>query len=180
MTKLLLILLSLLSGCSNNAASTQAQTLGKPYSTIKAYTETDYTVKALTDSYVDTYCMDIYDAHPNCKITVVSPDELTQSLLANRADNEYIVEYDIGFVTNADRDGDGIVVNTTDTYYNYISYRNVPFKTYDGTIILTCFTIEPSATDVDELENRYDVVLSHDFEDWEVFYYEFWTGPKGY
>ena len=97
---------------------------------------------------------------------IYDTDELTAEILENRTKQDsIIIERVIGMVTNREQDGDGIVLNTSDTVYNYISYRSVDFETCDGTIILTYFVYNPGTDYVDDIMERYDFVLDREYED---------------
>lgn len=110
-----------------------------------------------------SFCEDKYDS-----ISIYSTDELFSEteILENRTENDnVIIERAIGMVTNCNREGDGIILNTSNTDYNYISYRSVDFETHDGTIILTYFVYNPDNNYVDDIIERYDFVLDREYED---------------
>jgi hypothetical protein len=113
----------------------------------------------------DTFVMDMIDnGYQN--ISIYNPDELTNDILTHRTESDnVIIERCIGVVTNKENPGDGMVLNTEDTEYNYISYRGVDFNTCDGTIILTYLLYNPGTDYEDDIMERYDFVLDRNYED---------------
>jgi hypothetical protein len=96
---------------------------------------------------------------------IYDPDELTPEILENRMDGDkVIIERVIGKVTDK-RSGAGKIINTADTYYNYISYSNVDFHIEDGTIILSYFIYNSESNGVDDISDRFDFVLDREWED---------------
>ena len=75
-----------------------------------------------------------------------------------------IVERCIGFVTNKET-GDGRVLNALDENYNYISYRSVTEDYCDGTVFVSYMIYNPENNYVDDIIERYDFVLSREWED---------------
>lgn len=125
------------------------------YKAVNAYEE-------LEEDFI-TFCEDNYD-----DISIYDTDELFSEteILENRIENDsIIIERVIGMVTNRNREGDGIILNTSNTNYDYISYRNVDFEINDGTIILTYLIYNPNTNYVDDVIERYDFVLDREYED---------------
>lgn len=98
---------------------------------------------------------------------IYGTDEITKEILETRTESEaIIIERVVGMVTNKSNPGDGIILNTENSDYNYISYSSVDFATCDGTIILTYFVYNPGTNDIDDIMERYDFVLDREYEDW--------------
>jgi len=98
------------------------------------------------------------------KYKVYNPDELTPEILEHRAEGDtLIIERIIGKVINKST-GDGRIINTSDTYYNYISYKCVNFNIEDGTEILTYLIYNPDNNYIDDVE-RFDFVFNREGED---------------
>lgn len=96
---------------------------------------------------------------------IYEPDDLTAEILESRMNGDkVIIERVIGKVTDK-RSGAGKIINTSDTYYNYISYSNVDFHIEDGTIILTYLIYNPESNAVDDIVDRFDFVLDREWED---------------
>lgn len=109
--------------------------------------------------------LDLHEqGYNNIDIYMIQRD-ITENLLLSRTEgNRLIVERAIGIVTNAERQGDGKILNAIDGC-DYISYRNVDFQTCDGTIILTYLIYNPDTTYTDDIIERYDFCLDREFED---------------
>lgn len=91
------------------------------------------------------------------KSLAYEPDQVDYDLLINATD--YIIEYDLGVVL--DDDGNGKVINTSETYYNYISYRFLPVE--EGEIIETYLIYNPGFED--------DIILRIDvLEDGNIYF----------
>lgn len=113
----------------------------------------------------DAFVLELYENGYE-HMLIYDTDELTAEILENRTQQDsIIIERVIGMVTNREQNGDGIVLNTSDTEYNYISYRSVDFETCDGTIILTYFIYNPGTDYVDDIMERYDFLLDREYED---------------
>lgn len=112
----------------------------------------------------DTFMLELYEnGYDN--MLIYDMDDLTADILENRIQSDsIIIERCIGIVTNKEQAGDGIILNTA-AEYNYISYRNVDFEIYSGTIILTYFIYNPGTDYVDDIMERYDFVLDREYED---------------
>lgn len=99
-------------------------------------------------------------------LLILDTEDMTTDILENRKDNGVLViERVIGIVTNKEKDGDGIILNTSDEYHDYISYRSVDFETSNGTIILSYFIYNPNTNYFDDVIKRYDFVLDREYED---------------
>lgn len=88
-------------------------------------------------------------------IQVYEVDDLDCETLENRNGN-IIIEKIIGQVLNAE--GDGIILNTEDDYYNYISYRGVEGAEV-GDIVLTYCIYNPDTTYTDDIIERFDYII---------------------
>lgn len=84
------------------------------------------------------------------------PDEISTDLFLSS--NRPIVEITTGTVCNAET-GDGEIQNTTETEYNYISYKDVD-GIENGSKVLTFFYYSKNAKDVDDITARFDIVYS--------------------
>lgn len=112
----------------------------------------------------DSFALELHEKGYN-NIDIYDTRDITENLLESRTEgNRVIVERAIGIVTNAVRQGDGKILNAIDSY-DYISYNNVDFQTYDGTIILTYLVYNPITTYTDDIIERYDFCLDREFED---------------
>ena len=89
--------------------------------------------------------------------------ELTADILESRKGTT-IIERCIGFVTNG-QTGDGAILNAADKNYNYISYRSIDQEYCDGTVILTYLIYNPDNNYIDDIMERYDFVISREWED---------------
>lgn len=82
-------------------------------------------------------------------------DDLDRETLENRNGN-IIIEKILGQVINAD--GDGVIINTDDDYYNYISYKYVEGAEV-GDIILTFCIYNPDTVYTDDIIERFDYII---------------------
>jgi len=74
----------------------------------------------------------------NNYVKILQTDEITNKILTHRKDNYILIEVIIGKVVNNKKDGK--VLNTSDKYYNYISYRGIKgVKKGDKVITITVF-----------------------------------------
>lgn len=118
----------------------------------------DYQWVEIEDLFVEDvlvkmpYEYELYDA-----------SELFAEVLENR-NGMVIVERCIGFVINKET-GDGRVLNALDENYNYISYRSVAEDYCDGTVFVSYMIYNPDNNYVDDIIERYDFVLSREWED---------------
>ena len=121
----------------------------------KAEKVADYT--EIENDFVSNFSKD--------SVVIYNSQDLTAEILENRAGTgKTVVERVIGMVTNEDRKGDGVVLNTTNTEYNYISYMDVDFETRNGTIILTYLVFNPNSNYIDDVIERYDFLLDRQYE----------------
>ena len=164
------IMIMSLCACGNNEATEQSITddgiIGETSFNCNTFV-INGTEKEVADYYgiEDAFVLDIYQNGYEYMM-IYDTEELTAEILENRTQQEsIIIERVIGMVTNREQDGDGIVLNTKDTEYNYISYRSVDFETCDGTIILTYFVYNHGTDYVDDIMERYDFVLDREYED---------------
>ena len=88
-------------------------------------------------------------------IQVYDTNDITYDLLVNRNGN-ILIERTIGQVLN--ENGDGLILNTDDDYYNYISYRSVK-DAQVGDIILTYFIYNPDTSYEDDILDRFDYII---------------------
>jgi len=88
-------------------------------------------------------------------IQVYETKDLKSDILENRNGN-IIIEKIIGQVLNTE--GDGIILNTEDDYYNYISYRGVEGAEV-GDIVLTYCIYNPDTTYTDDIIERFDYII---------------------
>ena len=88
-------------------------------------------------------------------IQVYETKDLKSDILENRNGN-IIIEKIIGQVLNTE--GDGIIINTEDDYYNYISYRGVEGAEV-GDIVLTYCIYNPDTTYTDDIIERFDYII---------------------
>ena len=88
-------------------------------------------------------------------IQVYDVDDLDGDTLENR-NGSIIIEKIIGQVLNAN--GDGMILNTEDEYYNYISYKDVKDAKV-GDIILTYCIYNPDTSFEDDIIERFDYII---------------------
>ena len=99
-------------------------------------------------------------------LLILDTEDMTMDILENRKDNGVLViERVVGMVTNKEKVGDGIILNTSDKDHNYISYRSVDFETSNGIIILSYLIYNPNTNHIDDVIKRYDFVLDREYED---------------
>lgn len=95
---------------------------------------------------------------------IYEPDEITNDMLTNRTNSKrLIVERIIGIVTS--KEGDGRILNTADSDYDYISYKNVDLDYTTGTVMITYCLYNPDTNYEDDILERYDYVLDREYED---------------
>ena len=90
-----------------------------------------------------------YDFNGN--IELIDGADITADKLAKR-NGAIIIEFVIGRVVDAD--GNGVVINTTNEDYNYISYRETGLN--EGDFVETYLIHAPNGSDVDEIIGRFD------------------------
>lgn len=89
-------------------------------------------------------------------IIATPTNELTMETLETRTQDTLIIEYTQGIVLNDDCDG--MILNTDDDYYNYISYSCIKEAVNPGDIIETYFIYNPYTTYTDDIIQRIDVL----------------------
>lgn len=154
---LTLVIALSITACTNTApAEVEPETIGTT-----AFTDNQFlingTYSTVNDYYgiEDSFALELHEKRYN-NVDIYDTMDITENLLASRTeDNRIIVERAIGIVTNAERQGDGKILNAIDGC-DYISYNNVDFQTYDGTIILTYLVYNPNTTYTDDIIERYD------------------------
>jgi hypothetical protein len=82
-------------------------------------------------------------------------NELTADILETRGD-DIVIEKIIGVCEN--RKGDGRILNSADTDYDYISYRSVK-GVKPGDVVLTICIYEPGNGYTDDVADRFDYVI---------------------
>ena len=131
---------------------------------VYTFNGTEYTVL----SYIpveDNYVMEMVDKG-YINFDIYDPADITTDMLTKRtASHRIIVERIIGIVTNEERDGDGIILNTDDEKYNYISYSSTDLDYTTGTIVVTYLMYNPKTNYEDDIIERYDYVLDRSYED---------------
>lgn len=94
---------------------------------------------------------------------IYEPDEITNDMMTNRTKSKrLIVERIIGIVTSAE--GDGQILNTSDSEHDYISYKNVDLDYKMGTVMITYCLYNPDTNYEDDILERYDYVLDREYE----------------
>ena len=95
-------------------------------------------------------------------IEIWETDSLTLEDITSRQErNALVIERLVGVVLN--EDGDGRVLNTSDPYYNYISYRSVP-NAHTGDIVVTYCIYDPSTDVEDDIMERFDTIICNSIE----------------
>lgn len=103
------------------------------------------------------------DGYNNEIDDIFDSSEVTAQDIENR-NGSLIVERCIGIVTDAAR-GDGVVLNSDDDICSYIGYANCDVPYTEGTIIVTYLVYNPKTTWVDDIIDRYDFVLTREYEE---------------
>ena len=112
----------------------------------------------ITEKFLDSYTLNGRHIEK-----VYETDEITGDMLEHR-NGALICELCVGIVTDA-QSGDGRVINTKENYFNYISYRGFDQPYYDGTVVVTYLVYNPENNYVDDVIDRYDFVLTREYED---------------
>lgn len=162
-----LAIIASLAACGTGNNETPANTIGTTSFPNVTYEANGQQMEFEPYGIEDAFILELFEQYgEGTHFAVYGTDELTAEILERRTEgNEIIIERCIGIVTNAERAGDGKILNTEDDYYNYISYTSVDFDTHDGTIILSYFVYNPDTDYVDDIMERYDFVLSREYED---------------
>lgn len=143
------ILLLSLFGCSSNEKSVVTEINGKQQ-VITGFEEIEASLLSLLDAAGDEN-VKLYDC-----------SELTAEVLEGRQGTT-IVERCIGIVTDG-QSGDGRILNLPDDCGYYISYRGIYRPISDGTVILSYMVYNPDNNYIDDIMERYDFVLSREWE----------------
>lgn len=95
--------------------------------------------------------------------TVYDSSELTEEILGNRV-GKTIIERCFSLVTS--KAGDAKILNSADPDFSYISYRSYAEEEIrEGTVMLSFMVYNPENNYTDDIEERYDFVLTREFED---------------
>lgn len=153
--------------CGTRNNETPAETIGTTSFPNAVYEVNGQQVELEFYGIEDAFILELSEQYGEGTLfAIYGTDELTAEILEHRTEgDEIIIERCIGIVTNIDHAGDGKILNTNDDYYNYISYSGVDFETHDGTIILSYFIYNPGTNYTDDIMERYDFVLSREYED---------------
>ena len=148
------LLLLIACGCSaqtEQASGTRQFKINGDYKEVGDYSETE-------ERLLDELCADGLGSY-----VLYDSSELTIDILENR-NGTTIIERCIGIVTNKVA-GDGKILNVADTMGDYIGYRSIGHKVYDGTVVLTYFVYNPENNYSDDITDRYDFILCREWED---------------
>ena len=97
------------------------------------------------------------ESYATATIEIWETDDLTLDEIVTRQDRDaLVIERLVGVVLNDA--GDGRVLNTTDDYYNYISYSSVP-GARPGDIVVTYCIYNPENNVEDDIIERYDTII---------------------
>lgn len=95
--------------------------------------------------------------------TVYDSSELTEEVLGNRA-GKTVIERCFSLITS--EEGDAQILNSADPDFSYISYRSYTEKEIrEGTVMLSFMVYNPENNYTDDIAERYDFVLTREFED---------------
>ena len=106
---------------------------------------------------IESALVDLLDAAGNKEIVVYDSSELSAEILENRL-GQTVVERCIGIVKDVNT-GDGILLNTEDPNFNFISYRGVYRPISNGSVILSYMVYSSHNNSVDDIVERYDFVI---------------------
>lgn len=163
MTKIIAWILSIMAILSLNACN--RHNIAEADENTYLINGTQKTVADYTD--IEAKVISYLNSKGYTSLLILDTEDMTTDILENRKDNGVlVVERVIGMVTNKEKDGDGIILNTSDKDHNHISYRSVDFETSNGTIILSYFIYNPNTNYFDDVIKRYDFVLGREYEDW--------------
>jgi hypothetical protein len=97
------------------------------------------------------------ESYATTTIEIWETDDLTLDKIVTRQDRDaLVIERLVGVVLNDA--GDGRVLNTTDDYYNYISYSSVPGARTGDIVVTYCF-YNPENDVEDDIIERYDTII---------------------
>lgn len=89
-------------------------------------------------------------------VSIYETDDLTAEILEARTEHDYlIVERLVGICINDE--GDGRIINTTDSAHNYLSYRFT--CAHAGDIVVTYCIYNPTTDYVDDIAERFDMIV---------------------
>lgn len=106
---------------------------------------------------IESALVDLLDAAGNKEIAVYDSSELSAEILKNRL-GKTVVERCIGIVKDVET-GEGVLLNTEDPNFNYISYRGVYRPISNGSIVLSYMVYSSHNNSVDDIVERYDFVI---------------------
>ena len=106
---------------------------------------------------IESALVSLLDAAGNEEVIVYDSSELTAEILEDRI-GKTVVERCIGLVIDKDN-GDGILLNTEDADYNYISYRGIYRPIENGSVIVSYMVYSSENNYIDDIVERYDFVL---------------------
>lgn len=112
---------------------------------------------------IESSLISLLNAAGNDNIELYDCSELTSEVLESRKGTT-IVERCIGIVTD-EQSGDGRVLNLPEDCGYYISYRGIYRPISNGTIMLSYMVYNPDNNYIDDIMERYDFVLSREWED---------------
>ena len=99
------------------------------------------------------------ESYSTSTIEIWETDDLSLEEITTRQDRDaLVIERLVGVVLN--EDGDGQILNTSDPYYNYISYRSVP-GAQPGDIIVTYCFYDPTTDVEDDIIDRFDTIIAN-------------------
>ena len=97
------------------------------------------------------------ESYTTATIEIWKTDDLTLDAIVTRQGRDaLVIERLVGVVLNDA--GDGRVLNTTDDYYNYISYSSVPGARTGDIVVTYCF-YNPENDVEDDIIERYDTII---------------------
>ena len=97
------------------------------------------------------------ESYNTTSVEIWETDDLTLEDIVTRQDRDaLVIERLVGVVLNDA--GDGRVLNTTDDYYNYISYSSVPGARTGDIVVTYCF-YNPENDVEDDIIERYDTII---------------------
>ena len=97
------------------------------------------------------------ESYNTTSVEIWETDDLTLDEIVTRQDRDaLVIERLVGVVLNDA--GDGRVLNTTDDYYNYISYSSVPGARTGDIVVTYCF-YNPENDVEDDIIERYDTII---------------------
>lgn len=102
------------------------------------------------------------ESYNTTSVEIWETDDLTLEDIVTRQDRDaLVIERLVGTVLN--ENGDGRVLNTSDPYYNYISYRGIPGARPGDIIVTYCF-YNPENDVEDDIIERYDTIICNAYD----------------